>query len=66
MKQTGTLRMAVFALGIAGTLGFGATQALAEPSADTARGQQCYEVCIDRCGPEGGYPLNNGMCVCCS
>lgn len=66
MKRTKILRTAAFALGIAGTLGFGATQALAEPAAETARGQSCYQVCEDRCGPEGGYPLSNGMCVCCS
>lgn len=65
MKRMGRIRSGVFALGVAGTLGFGATQAFAAPDA-APKAQSCYPVCEDRCGPEGGYPLNNGMCVCCS
>ena len=66
MKRTGMLRSAAFALGVAGTLGFGATQALAEPAAETARAQSCYRECEWLCGPPGGYPLSAEMCVCCS
>jgi hypothetical protein len=64
MKRTGTLRSAVFALGVAGTLGFGATQAMAAPDA-SPRASSCYPECESQCGPSWGYPLRNGVCVCC-
>ena len=58
-------RKALFALGVAGTLGFGATQALAAPG-EPAKALQCFPECEEQCGPPRGTMLRNGVCICCS
>lgn len=65
MKRTGNVRAALFALGVAGTLGFGATQALAAPQAP-AKALSCFPECEKQCGPAMGTLLSNGICICCS
>ncbi len=65
MKRT-KITSVMFALGIAGTMGFGATQALAAPG-EIARTDGCYTVCEWACGPAGGLPVRDGtMCLCCT
>lgn len=59
------LRGVLFAAGVAGTLGFGATQALASPQAPT-RALQCNPECEAQCGPVMGTLVRNGRCLCCA
>ena len=65
MERRGALRTVAFSLAVVGSLAFGAAQALAEPGAAELRRDQCYPECADRCQGYPGYPLSNGVCVCC-
>lgn len=68
MSSTRSLfRRGVFAAAVLGTLGFGATQALATPAASaappTCNEQQCDRTCRDA-GFSGGFCLDRTSCNC--
>lgn len=65
MNRMASIRKLVFGLGVAATLGFGASQAFATPQR-AAEGQYCYPECYKQCGPAMGTMLRDGMCICCS
>jgi hypothetical protein len=65
MKRMNAVKKAMFALGVAATLGFGATQAFASPGQARAAGQ-CFPECYDQCGEAMGTKLRNGVCICCA
>lgn len=56
------LRNSVFALVIAGALGFGAAQAFAAPA--EAPATHCSGTCTRECGTLGGV-YKYGRCLCC-
>jgi hypothetical protein len=60
-------RAVLLALPLAGALGFGATQALASPAADPARGRECVPEpgCWKACPFAGGIVTWQGDCMCC-
>lgn len=66
------LRRGLLALAFAGSLGFGATQALAVPEQPAQARGNCpaegydyyYYPCAVGCGPRGGYCSWQGWCVC--
>ena len=61
-----TLPGAVFALAVAGTLGFGTTQALAAPAETAAGAPRCDDrICTFQCGSAGGREIYRGICICC-
>jgi hypothetical protein len=64
MNRIRAARATLYGLAIAGTLGFGASQALAAPRAP-ARELSCYPECYDQCGPDLGTMLGTGRCICC-
>ena len=66
MRITARKRSALFALGVAATLGFGAAQALAEPTAAEPEAGQCQSICVFQCGAPGGREIiRGGPCICC-
>ena len=60
------IRSALFGLGIAGTLAFGAAQAFAAPG-QAPRKLECNATtaCYTQCGPYLGELLPGGRCECC-
>jgi hypothetical protein len=63
---TDTLRGAVFALGVAGTLGFGTAQAFAAPAEAAVGAPRCDDgICTFHCGSAGGREIYRGICICC-
>jgi hypothetical protein len=64
MKQlTPRIRTALFAFAVAGSLAFGAAQAVATPGGDTTP-RACNPVCAPDCGGFGGE-LRHWGCLCC-
>lgn len=62
-------RTVLLAVPVVGALGFGATQALASPSAHAQRtARECFPEgeCWDDCPEAGGYVVVVGLpCACC-
>lgn len=59
-----TGRRAALALAVAGSLGFGGAQALADAGAEA--GTHCEDrICTFQCGAAGGHEVYRGICVCC-
>ena len=54
---------ALLALAVAGSLGFGVTQAVARPSSDDGVARACTQ-CLRECGSLGGV-FKSGRCLCC-
>ena len=57
-----TLRRVLFGAAVVGALGFGATQAAAEPREPSLT--SVCNTCWSRC-PEYGGQIWNGRCLCC-
>jgi hypothetical protein len=54
-----------FAVAVAGALGFGATQAVAEPREAESQTAACGATACQRTCPEYGGSWVNGRCICC-
>jgi hypothetical protein len=62
-RITPRIRGILFGCAIAGTLAFGATQAVATPAEDSTP-RACSSVCAPECGSFGGE-LRHFQCLCC-
>jgi len=62
---TAVLKRAAFGVAVAGALGFGATQAAAEPREAESETRACgIAACRTAC-PQYGGSWVNGRCICC-
>ena len=66
-RMRSRLQTSAFALALAASLGFGATQALAAPGGDRGTARACDQdrICTFQCGAAGGREIYRGICICC-